>query len=58
MAEGGHLDGFLVHKHHNKALIALLSDSKQSQIHFATKMNLLVTWVAKIRLTFATGRRW
>ena len=43
MAGGGHLDGFLVPKHHNKAFIALLSDSRQSQLHFATKMNFLVT---------------
>ena len=33
---GGHLDGFLVPKYHTKAFIVLLSDSKQSQLHFAT----------------------
>ena len=43
-----------VPKHHNKAFIALVSDSRQSQLHFATKMNFLVTCVAKMRLTFPT----
>ena len=57
MAGGGHLDGFLVPKHHNKAFIVLLSDSRQSQLHYASKMNFLVACVAKMRLTFAT-RRW
>ena len=45
---------FMELKYHNKALIALVSDFRQSQLHFATKMNFLVACVAKIRLTFAT----
>ena len=47
---------FLVPKHHNKAYIVLLSDSRQSQLYFDTKMNFLVDCVAKMRLILATGR--
>ena len=40
---------FLISKHYNKALVVLLSDSRDSQLHFGTKMNFLVACVAKLR---------
>ena len=47
---------FLVPKHHNKAFILLLSDSRQSQLHFGTKINFLGPCVAKMRLNLASER--
>ena len=38
---------FLVPQHHNKANIVLLSDSRQSQLYFDTKMNFLVDSLPK-----------
>ena len=46
---------FLISKHHNKAFIVLLSDSRHSQLHFGTKMNFLGACVADLRLNFAAS---
>ena len=48
---------FLVPKHHNKALILLLFDSRQSQLHFGTKINFLELCVAKMMLNLARERQ-
>ena len=48
---------FLVPKHHNKAFILLLSDSRQSQLHFGTKINFLEPCVAKMRLNLASEKQ-
>ena len=48
---------FLMSKHHNKALVVLLFDSRHSQLHFGTKMNFLVACVAKLRGILARKRQ-
>ena len=42
--------GNLLLKHHNKVFILLLSDSRQSELHFGTKIKFIVAWGANLRL--------
>ena len=57
MAGGGHFEVFMVPKHHNKAFIFILSNSRQSQLHFGIKFILVEACVAKIRLNLTGESR-